>query len=513
MGALSLAISALAPLWSWTSDGEPLRLGLRVPRDVLVRGLSLAGGGAMQWRLLPLGPGAPPGTETAAAPLEDEVWIEVGICAPRGRVRLMVGGAAPTPRGAGPAFVLRMEARRGAEGVTSLARWEWVDGSVDERVRTVFSTASAVGGEHYQAGEARTLQSPGLDRRARWWRERGRVEAARCGLLPVGRRPGRSRGAAALVRRRLNEAVAALVELPGQRGAGDYARRDGEVTNLEYDTTFALLRCAVASRNRRAFVLAQRGARHLRDRDLDARTGLPFLHGATHRSGRVESGHAWLQGMLWIGLLTADDGALAAARALGRALAAHLPVGRRRQERLRSYAWPLLEAEALLRVAHDPVVARAADRLAVAIAARFDARARTWRFGEGEEPRGVYLERSWLTAGLLIPALRSHLRRRADPALRSQVELVARGLVRSIGSGARGLPTHYRLRQGRAFAHHFELGTPRSAWLLEALSARSQRRLLERANLRRASFDLLAADSPDLATEFTLVARCDWVWR
>ena len=514
VAASATALWSWAPLWSWASDGAPLRIGLRVPRAVLAQGLSLSGGGAMQWRPLPLGTAARERGGRTPSP-RAEIWIEVAICAPRGRVQLRLGGDPAAPSGAGPAFVLRRDVRRATTGCVSVTRWEWCDGTVDERTRTTFAVGCEVGGERYAAGEARTQESAGLAQRSRWWRDRGRREAARCGLLPLHRgrgAAGRS-STAARVRRRLGVVVDALVELPGDRGAGDFARHGGEVTNLEYDTTFALLRCAVATGHRRAFALAQRSARHLRDRDLDGRSGLPFVHGARHRTGVVESGHAWLQGLLWVGLLTADDGALAAARALGRALAAHLPGGRGQHERLRSYGWPLLELEALLRVVDDRVVACAADRLAAAIGGRFDARAGTWRFGEGEEGRGVYFERAWLTAGLLVPALRAHLLRQANAPLREQLEQGCKRLSREVGRGARGLPTHYRVAAGRAFGHHFELGTARSAWLLEALPPRDQRRLLGRANLRRAVVDLVSLDAPDLATQFTLLARCGWVWR
>jgi len=516
--SLLVVASLSAPLWSWSSDGRPLRVGLRVPRAALVQGLALTGGGAMQWRPLSFGDdpaaSAPRRGEHADAP-GAPIWIEVGVCAPRGRVDLRIGGAGPSAAGAGPAFVLRRETYRAAAGRVAVARWEWRDGTVDERVRTTFVADCVCDGESYAAGEALTRQSPDLDRRARWWRDHGRREAARCGLLPAGQRRSASVTGATVgrVRRRLAEIADRLVELPGARGAGDFARSDGVVTNLEYDTTYALLRCAVATGHRRAFALAQRSARHLRDRDLDRRTGLPFVHGAAHRSGRVESGHAWLRGLLWVGLLTADDAALCAARALGRALAAHLPQGQGPSERLRSYAWPLAELEALMQHVEDPVAARAADRLAASIGARFDGRIGTWRFGEGERGQGVYLERAWLTAGLVVPALRAHLERRPCARLEQQLERGTRRLAREVGSGAKGLPTHYRICSGRAFAHHFELGTTRSTWLLEALSPRAQRRLLARSNVRRALAELVRLDSPDLATEFTLAARCDWVWR
>lgn len=491
--------ATLAPLWTWVSDGEPLRLGLRVPRAVLQDGLSLHGRGQLQWRRLPV--------ERESA---DEVWIEVAICAPSGTVKLVAGGVGPTADGRGCAFVRRVEERRLPHGHERVVRWEWCDGTVDAQVRTTFTGPWVCEGDRFGPGEAWTRRSAGLVERARWWRDRGRAEAARCGLLPK-----RSAGATTpqRVRRRLAAAVDALVEMPGLRGAGDFRRADGEVTNLEYDTTYALLRCAVATGHRRALRLALRCADQLRDRDLDQRTGLPFVHGDAHRTGRVEAGHAWLRGLLWVGLLAADDGALAAARALGRALSGQLPRGVGRGERLRDFASPLLELEALLRVTDDVVVARAADRLGAAVALRFDRGARVWRFGEGEEAEGGYFERAWLTAGLLLPALVAHHRRVPAAPLRHQLDQGRRQLLDRIGRGARGLPTHYRSCRGRALGCHYEVGSARSFWVLEALSPRDQRRLLARANLRRAAAELVGLEDPDLPTAFTMVARCDWVWR
>jgi hypothetical protein len=263
----------------------------------------------------------------------------------------------------------------------------------------------------------------------------------------------------------------------------------------------------------RAWQLALRAARHLRDRDLDVQTGLPFMHGVSHRAAPPEPGHTWLEGLLWVGLLTADDDVLVAARSMGRALAVHLPVGTGRNELLRDYAWPLMQIESLLRVAPVKQLVLAADRLAASIQMRFDGTARTFRFGEGELGGGVYLERGWLTAGILIPALRLHLQRRPAAALAEQVRVVQQSLMDRIGSGARGLPTHWRIANGRVSAEHYERKTARASWLLEALSPLDQSRLLRRSSVRRAVAATPAFDHPDLATEFTLLARCRWVWR
>lgn len=497
---LSLLLSlCLPPLLTVPSDGRPMRFGLSVPSVALERGLALGGLGAMQWRLLPVGPAN-----------GDHVWIELAIAAPRGTVRIMRGGDGPSPDGRGPAFVLSHADQRVAHGTVRVMRWQWVDGTVDERTRTTFTAQTELAGEIYQVGEGLTKQTPGLSERARYWLLRGRKPAVRCGLLPA-----RSSGLSTTknARRHLQKVLPRLVEMGGQRGAGDFLRQDGVVTNLEFDTTLALLRCAIALQQPRAWQLALRAAGHLRDRDLDVRTGLPFVHGMAHRAGAPEPGHTWLEGLLWVGLLTADDDALVAARSVGRALAAQLPMGTGRNERLRDYAWPLMQLECLLRVDPTKRLTIAADRLAASIQLRFDAGARTFRFGEGELGGGVYLERGWLTAGILIPALRSHLQRQPNDELTEKIRVVQQALMDRIGSGARGLPTHWRIVNGRVCAVHYERNTARASWLIEALSPRDQSRMLRRSSVRRAVGETPPLDHPDLATEFTLLARCWWVWR
>lgn len=479
-----------------------MRFGVAIAAEVLADGLSLAGGGTLQWRRLPVG--------TPASAPDDQVWIELAIVAPRGTVRLMRGGIGPCADGRGPAFVLTSEEQRLDYGNVRVQRWQWLDGTVDERTRTTFTKRTEFMGEVYEVGEGLTKESNALAQRASYWYRRGRAQAVACGLLPT--RSGGS-GTTKTVRRHLRAVAEHLVEMTGRRGAGDFLRSDGEVTNLEFDTALALLRCAVANADARAWSMALRAAGHLRDRDIDMRSGLPFLHGAAHRLGRPETGHVWLQGLLWVALLTADDEALSVARGIGRALASHLPMGTGRNERLRDYAWPLLELEALHAIDPAMRVAQAADRLAVAIEARFDVKVRTFRFGEGELGAGVYLERAWLTAGILLPALQSHLRRQDRKSLADKVRVVQRAINDRIGSGARGLPTHWRVYRGKATAVHYERGSARSSWLLEGLPNRTQAKLLGRSSMRRAFAETPRLDHPDLATEFTLLARCRWVWR
>lgn len=481
-------------------DGKPLRFGVALPAATLARGLRLDGRGVLQWRRMPIG-----------GPAADPAWIELALVGPKGTVRVLAGGDGPCPDGAGPAYVLHRDAADEAGDHVVRERWVWCDGTVDERCRRRSAGAVTAGDDRLAAGEACTTASPGLAQRALAWCRLPTAHAIAGGLLPAG---GGGGSTAAALRTQLARALPQLRELPGERGAGDFLRSGGVVTNLEFDTSYALLRCAVALRAPAVFVQAQRAARHLVDRDLDARSGLPFPHGPDHRSGVPEPGHTWLQGVLWCGLLAADDGLLAAAQALGEALALQPPREGGARERLRDFAWPLLELEALLRVAPSPRLAAAADAYAAAIAGRWDPARRAFRFGEDATGDGGVLERGWLAGGLLLPALHAHLRRRPDARLAARTAACAERLVAAVGSRGDGIPTHWRLDgDGRSFAVHREANTAAACFALDALPADRCADVLARSTVRRATADVLAPDDPDLPTTLTLAARCDWVWR
>lgn len=490
------AATLLQVLGAVPLDGRPVRFGMPVPAAVARRGLGLGGQGVLQWRRLPIG-----GDDA------DPVWIEVALLGPPGSVRLLPGDLAPCADRRGPAFVYERTQQAGVDGPRTLERWCWADGTVDERARERCELGAVIAGEHHLPGEWHTEQS-GLGQRALVVVDLPGF-GERAGLLP-------RRGAGAVprrVRRQLAAAAAALPELPGARGAGDYRRSGGVVTNLEFDTTLALTKAALGLGDADCWRRACRAARHLLDHDLDERLGLPFPHGPEHRTGVPEVGHAWLQGLLWIGLLTADDDCIGTARSIGRAIAASPPRGAGGNERLREHAWPLFELEALLQFDPDPGLARVADAYAASIARRFDPVARTFRFGEGEVGDGVYLERAWLTCGLLLPALAAHLRRCPDPALAAKVAVVQAACAERLGRGAPGLPTHWRCAGGEVFAEHREVASTSAAAMLDGLTRPDQQRLLARLLVQRAVLDTPRLDDADLATSFTILARCDWVWR
>lgn len=476
-------------------DGRPVRLGLPVPAAVVTRGLRASGGATLQWRRLPIGGAAP-----------DPVWVELAVVG-HGRVAITAGGAGPHDSGSGPACVREALREESPHGPITVTRWRWCNGVVDERRRLQCTVPLSLDGEAFAVAEAVTTDGFDAVARAAVWCRLPRSLQSATGVLPPAGRLGEP------LRRELLAALPALRELPGRRGAGDYARSGGIVTNLEFDTTLAMLRCALASRDEAVLARALRSARHLLDHDLDPRSGLPFAHGPDHRSGSPEPGHCWLQGLLWLGCLAADDDLLAAARSLGGALAARPPTGSGRDERARDFAWPLLELEALLAFDPDPALAAAADRLALAIASRHDRAAHTFRFGEGEVGEGLYLERAWITGGVVLPALRAHLRRRPDAALAEAVRDVEQALLTRILATSDGVPTHWRVAGGEVFGVHAARGDPRALMLLEGLPPGELARLLRRSSLQNHLEHALRPDDPDLPTAWTMVARNEWVWR
>lgn len=481
-------------LFSLASIDAPVRFGVVLPVATVQAGLALRHGRAMSWRELPL------------RASNGFVWIEIAAVPAGGRFAVGVGDAPPSP-----ALVMRQSCS--IPGVTvsvpvETTRWEWADGSVDERRVHSFVTETTQGCENFGAGEAWTQESPELASRCAAVTRLPRGFHERAGLLPPIGQLARE------LRRHLATAAAALVELPGLRGAGDYMRSGGVVTNLEFDTTLALLRLALALGDDSLLLRARRSALHLCDRDLDMRSGLPFRHGPDHRVATPEPGHAWLQGLLWMGAICADERMLGAAQQIARGLAAFPAVAEAAHERARDFAWPLHELEAYLVWRNDTVVATAADAMALAIAARYRPDLRCFCFGEGAFVDGPgYFERAWITGGIVLPALRAHLQRRPNRELQRAVDEATQQLVLRIGQGRGGLPTHWRAVRGSVFAEHRAEHDPKAFLMLEGMPLPDLRKLLSKPHVLRGLMETPALDDPDLPTSFTLAARCSWVYR
>lgn len=494
-----LALCALQTLLNFhVATPEPVRFGVPLPHKGVARGLRLEDleGARLQWRLL----------QERPDPVHDTVWVELLVAGSSGNGRICAGGAGPSPEG-GPLCGVAAEERLGADGVQlRIESWHHACGRVEQRTRRLFLRATDHEGERYGAGEAL------LDFDEAWLRRLQSVQVPRAAWERAGLVPPDA-GLAAAHRAQLGRATAAMVQLPGRRGAGDHGRSGGIVTNLEYDTALGFLRMHFATGEPALLARAWRSARHLLDRDIDRHTGLPHAHGTDHRSARPEPGHAWLRGMLWTGLATGDDQLVDGARTMAHALAAHPPDGEGQQDRARDHAWPLGELEAWLAHADDPACALAADQLADAIVHRFDPGLDMLRFGESEVDGPMPLERAWVTGGIVLPALRQHLVRNPRESVARVVQRLERTLVEQLLRGEPGLPILWHAGERGPSAVHRAMADPRGWLMLDGLSFADLRRVLARPAIRRGLGELPQETDPDLATTFSMLARTRWIWR
>ncbi|MHC5065297.1 MAG: hypothetical protein ACYTG5_15120 [Planctomycetota bacterium] len=484
-----------------------MRLGVPLRVEDLDRGLRLRGskGARLQWSYLQAEADSPSARR----------WVELAILGARKRVQVMAGGVEAESDLVGAVYrretaSISSPGRRVAE-----TRILWADGGQELGRREVFLEPWwSPGGERFAAGEARRLD--GRDLLAT--QLRGQVVAKhwrRVGLLPPG---GRLAGD---LRERLLDSVKRLPTAPGERGRGDFLRGSGVVTNLEFDSCLALLRLGLFAGDREILAMAHAAARHCIDRDLDRESGLPFRHGPEHRHAPPEPGHVWVQGLLLTGCVLADRELIDAARALALSLANRLSQARHLEQgeeepwrdRLRDQAWPLWELEVMLAFEDHPKLRAAADRLVAQILGRWDERNAVLRYGEGESRGEAYKERAWLTGGILLPALRAHQRRRGDRSLSKVIERLEERLLRLIRSGDEGMPLQYWVRDGQVFGVFRSHGVPEAVMMMEGLAPRALKSCLRRSGILEATSGLLQVDDPMLATSFSMVGRCLWIYR
>lgn len=503
MIAVLLSLAQVVASFAVEAHG-PVRFGIPVDVRVLERGLRLDAGRAAQLQWSPL--------VTDAPAIGEQLWIEVVVSGVSGRARLLLGGAPPSAQDAGP--VCRVTTEQPHETAAELRRttWSYADGSVDTRERRVLLEVDETASERRFAGEAIRRESEALiERRLRvrfeasFWRERG--------VLP------RADGSGRELREALREAVARLPRAPGERGRGDYLRGpQGEtVTNQEFDTTLAFARLALADDDPALLRRARECAWHLVDVDLDRRSGLPHRHGAEHREAAPELGHVWTSGALLVAMLCADGELRDEVLGIVRSLAARVRAREPRSgpaDRMRDEAWPLFELESALRVVDAAPVRAACDGLVASIVARWDPGLRSFRYGEGETRGGELVrDRVWVTAGILLPALRLHVARRPSREIDAILDAVGRAILELQLDGRSGIALQVMRSARGPFDAARVAGAAEAVLLLDGLLPKDRGRVLARAGLRRALDDVLSHEHDDLATRFSIIGRCEWVMR
>ncbi|MCC6784144.1 MAG: hypothetical protein IT457_14980 [Planctomycetes bacterium] len=503
MIAVLLSLAQVVASFAVEAEG-PVRFGIPVDVRVLERGLRLDAGRAAQLQWSPLA--------TEAPAIGEHVWIELVVSGLSGRARVLLGGAPPSAPAGGPVCRIVTEQQRETAAELRRTTWSYADGSVDTRERRVLLEADDGAGERRLAGEAIRRESEALAERrlrvrfeASFWRERG--------VLP------RADGSGRELREALREAVPRLPRAPGARGRGDYLRGpQGEtVTNQEFDTTLAFARLALADDDPALLARARECAWHLVDVDLDRRSGLPHRHGAEHREAAPELGHVWTSGALLVAMLCADRELLDELLGVVRALAARVRAREPRRgpaDRLRDEAWPLFELESSLRLVDSAPVRAACDGLVASIVARYDPVLRSFRYGEGETRGGELVrDRIWVTAGILLPALRLHAARRPSRELEAILDEVGRAVLETQLDGRSGIALQVmRSARGPFDAVRVD-GAAEAVLLLDGLEPRDRGRVLARTGLRRALDGVLSLEHDDLATRFSIVGRCEWVMR
>lgn len=500
MVLLQIALCAQVVVAFEVAGEGPVRFGFPVPVTALTRGLRVEGspGARLQWSVIQTDPG-----------LEGErLWAEIAILDHRGRGRVKIGGVPPVPAAGGDVVRVATTVTMHDDREDHTTTWTWADGTVDTVVRSVLLEDAPP----RDAGEATTVA--GVDVLARRTRVRIPSSAWRAvGVLP------RADGSGRAWRQALLDAFEHLPAAPGERGRGDYVRgADGEtVTNLEFDTTLGLARLALGEDSPELLLASWHSCRHLLDVDLDTRSGLPFCHGSDHRRAPPELGHVWCTGARLVGCTFADRATIAGALSIARGLAArvrarHVPEGI--GDRMRDEAWPLFELERALRFADLPPLRAGADAAAYAMLRRWDEGFGCFRYGEAEtRSENVLRDRIWVTSGIALPALKLHAERTGDRRITAIAAAIERRAAAALMQGRQGVPVQLVIgRDGPFDAVHAEAAAE-GFLLLDGLGSGIRTRALRRSGVRAGLDGALDRAHDDLATRFSIIARCDWVHR
>ncbi len=209
---------------------------------------------------------------------------------------------------------------------------------------------------------------------------------------------------------------------------GDYRKSYGIWANQEYDPAFGLikryLRTGKENDLDRALISLRHWLRFDRAGQNDplAAAGVPWMHGRSHRSGRTEPGHAWLDGALLAYFLTGEREYLDAALGVGDYLVDSVP--RLKETSLeRSVSWSLAALAALVGAGHEKYRGPM-NKIARILRSRQDDEGfMTFKESLCDE-KACYVVNSWVTSGITVEALYRHYMvtgdlRSAESALRA----------------------------------------------------------------------------------------------
>lgn len=514
-------------------DPRPVRIGVPLPAGAVAKGLK-ASRGMLQWRVL----------EPQPDPVTDRVWVELALCGVEGRVSIRRGASGRGSAGHGPSGpcpgrdgpVYRWSVARDAleKGEQTTRTWTWADGTVDRDVSILLERGDGV----WRAGEIQRARSVGLEGRwsrvripAEFWRKAGVLPPGRANdtalrdavvtlarRLAAGSTPGGTRGGDGQGERQGRgqadggraDGGSGLGDGAGyaDRDRGDFRRSGGTFANGEFDLARAFAWVGLGAEDGGLLRAAGHAAQHLVDVDMDRRSGLAFPHGKDHRSGRADPGHTWLQGLLLVGCLSADDERLRWAEGIAQGLARVPPSGEGHRDRARDLAWPLGEMEAWLRFRHSDSIARAADARAQGILGRFHRPSGMLRFGESQLRGGYFRERAWLTSGMVLPALDAHRRRVGSPRIDQCIRDLAEHVAAPLKGGRKGLPISWTVGAEGPFGLRWRQEGGELGMLLAGLDVRTSRAITRRATVRKALLATLDPEHPDAATRLAMCCRC-----
>lgn len=282
--------------------------------------------------------------------------------------------------------------------------------------------------------------------------------------------------------------------------AGDWRMDAYRFGNLEWDTSLGLLLRHFDRGDPQDFGQAMQAVEHLLQRDRDAaRSGLFFLHGQGHRSGTVEPGHHWTEG-LRLAAAASDDPRLR--DVLPRIADQQIASLSRMDLDLalpRSLGWGLSALVSLHDVATDARSSeRAIRRLRDHVIGRWLPEGRFALERAGPDPDAPYRTSPFVETGIVLSAIV-----RAESVAPS---VLARERVRK--AAAAGLRDSYDEVDGRRILRQAIWSDPvRGRPLKKTGEASGEERLLFLAGLKAAGIPS-AADDAELSR-----VRTELVWR